>query len=231
MTLIVEAVKENLDLSQNVPLKIAFYEALKKTIILSEVPAGSRINEKELSTALNISRTPIRQAIAKLIKEKLVEHIPKRGNIVRGISAKDAVEIFEIRKALDSLAASKAMYLMTDEDFAEMKALLSDCESFIQSNETERILTNFNQFNNMIYEKSQMLRLHEIVTELQAYLTYFREISISSLERRTKALEEHWLIYQGMKAKNSQQVSLICHEHLNRSLEFILQELRSRQHE
>ena len=122
---VITAVKNNLDLSQNVPLKVAFYEALRKTIILSEIPAGCRINEKELASALNISRTPIRYALGVLEEEKLVEHIPKRGIVVRGISLKDAIEIFDIRKALDTLAATKAMYLMTDKDFADMKKILT----------------------------------------------------------------------------------------------------------
>lgn len=226
MNPIIEAVKANLNLSKNVPLKQAFYEALRKTIILSQIPAGSRINEKEFSTELNISRTPIRHAISVLIEEKLVEHTPKRGIIVRGISAKDAVEIFDIRKALDTLATTKAMYKMTEADFKEMKAVLTECEEMISDDKNiEKILANFNQFNNLIYEKSQMLRLREIVTELQTYLIYFREISISSLERRTKALEEHWIIYRGMKTQDIDQVTLITHEHLNRSLDFILKEM------
>ncbi|HHJ7784368.1 TPA: GntR family transcriptional regulator, partial [Streptococcus pyogenes] len=49
MNPIIEAVKQNLDLSRNIPLKIAFYNALKKTIILRQIPVGSRINEKEFS--------------------------------------------------------------------------------------------------------------------------------------------------------------------------------------
>lgn len=229
MNSVVNAVKKNLDLSQNVPLKIAFYEALRKTIILSEIPAGSRINEKELATALNISRTPIRYALGVLQEEKLVEHIPKRGIIVRGISLKDAIEIFDIRKALDTLAATKAMYLMNEEDFAEMKKILTDCEGFIDDGDIETILDNFNQFNDLIYRKSQMLRLREIVTELQTYLRYFMEISIGSVERRKRALKEHWIIYRGMRNRDIEQITLITHEHLNSSLEFILQQMESRQ--
>src|SRR3712207_6221944 len=126
MNPIIEAVKANLDLSKNIPLKQAFYEALRKTIILSQIPAGSRINEKEFSTELNISRTPIRHAISLLIEEKLVEHTPKKGIVAKGISAKDAVEIFDIRKALDTLATTKAMYKMTEADFEEMRAVLTE---------------------------------------------------------------------------------------------------------
>lgn len=225
MSQITEAVRKNLDLTKNLPLKVVFYEALKKTIIMSEIPAGARINEKELSTQLNISRTPIRYALSVLQEEKLVNHVPKKGIIVVGISLKDAIEIFDIRKALDTLASIKAMHLMTDKDFADMKKILTDCESFIESDDIDRILENFNDFNELIYQKSQMNRLREIVTELQTYLRYFREISIGSLERRKQALAEHWIIYRGMKNKDSEQITLITHEHLNSSLDFIMQEM------
>lgn len=231
MSKIIEAVRKNLDLSKNIPLKIAFYEALKKTIVMSEIPAGTRINEKELSTALNISRTPIRYALSILQEEKLVEHQPQKGIIVRGISLKDAIEIFDIRIALDTLASTKAMYLMTDDDFAEMEKILTDCEGFIEDGDVEQILQNFNDFNELIYQKSQMLRLREIVTELQTYLRYFREISIGSVKRRKRALAEHWIIYRGMRNKDVEQITLITHEHLNASLSFIKQKMERMEHE
>ncbi|MCK1244808.1 GntR family transcriptional regulator [Streptococcus uberis] len=225
MNSITQIVKNNLELSQNIPLKIALYHAFKKTIVLREIPAGTRINEKEFSSELNISRTPIRYALGVLEEEKLVEHIPNRGIIVKGVSLQDALEIFEIRKALETLASTTAMNLMTKEDFEEMRQLLETCECYLKNQEIDKVLANFNDFNNLIYEKSQMLRLKEIVSELQAYLLYFRRISISSDDRRRKALDEHWLIYRGMKNKDYQQVTLITHEHLNHSLEFIIQEM------
>lgn len=84
--------------------------------------AGSRINEKEFSDTLNISRTPIRYAMTQLVAEKLVEHVPKIGIVVKGISIKDAYEIYDIRKSLDTLATIKAMDLMTEEDFRRCAA-------------------------------------------------------------------------------------------------------------
>lgn len=70
MSSIIDAVKKNLDFSQNKTLKILLYEAFRKTIILGEIPAGTRINEKEFSEILNISRTPIRYALKQLTTEK-----------------------------------------------------------------------------------------------------------------------------------------------------------------
>lgn len=229
MSATTDAVKKNLDLSQNQPLKISIYEAFRKTIILGEIPAGERINEKEFSDILNISRTPIRFALQQLVEEQLVEHVPRIGIVVKGISIKDAHEIYDIRKSLDTLATIKAMQLMTPADFDEMKALLEKGDRLNQENKVDEVLQNFSDFNAFIYEKSQMKRLKSIVTNLQAYLVYFRDIAIRSSERRYRALEEHWLLYRGMITNDVQQVTLITHEHLNHSLQFILQEMERHQ--
>lgn len=73
-----------------------------------------------------------------------------------------------------------------------------------------------------------MLRLKEIVTNLQTYLVYFRDISIRASARRSLALNEHWLIYRGMKNQDVEQITLITHEHIDRSLQFILKEMERR---
>lgn len=221
MSSIIDAVKKNLDFSQNKTLKILLYEAFRKTIILGEIPAGTRINEKEFSEILNISRTPIRYALKQLTTEKLVTYVPKIGVVVKGISTKDAHEIYDIRKSLDTLAAIKAMNQMTTDDFKKMKALLIYGGKLNREDRVDELLQNFSDFNAFIYEKSQMLRLKGIVLELQSYLVYFRDIAI----RRNTALEEHWLIYRGMKTKNKEQLTLLTHEHLDHSLKFILEEM------
>ncbi|MDN6344773.1 MAG: GntR family transcriptional regulator [Tetragenococcus koreensis] len=226
---IVVAIKHNLDLSQNKPLKICVYKALRKTIILGDIPAGKRINEKELSEELNISRTPIRFALQELVKEQLVEHVPRIGIIVKGISMKDAYEIYDIRKALDTLATTKAMTLMNDNDFDELEQLLEQGELYNKTDQVDELLQNFSDFNSFIYKKSQMLRLKAIVTDLQAYLVYFRYIAIRASARRSLALEEHWLIFRGMKTNDVEQITLITHEHLDRSLQFILKEMERRE--
>lgn len=225
----VEAIRKNLDLTQNKTLKVLIYEAFRKTIILGDIPAGARINEKEFSEVLNISRTPIRYAMTQLVKEQLVEHVPRIGIVVKGISIKDAYEIYDIRKALDTMATIKAMENMTQADFAELKALLEYGEQLNREDKVEEVLKNFSDFNAFIYEKSQMPRLKSIVLNLQAYLVYFRDIAIRSSNRREQALQEHWLIYRGMKTNNVEQITLITHEHLERSLKFILTEMERRQ--
>lgn len=225
---IFEAVKLNLDVSQNRSLKESVYQAFRKTIILGDIPAGVRINEMEFADVLNISRTPIRYALKKLTEENLVEHVPRIGMMVKGFRIKDAHEIYDIRKALDTLATIKAMENMTSDDYRELEALLEYGEQLNACDKVDDVLQNFSDFNAFIYEKSEMLRLREIVTDLQTYLVYFRDVAIRSSARRSIALEEHWLILKGMKNNDIPLITMMVHDHLDRSLEFILVEMERR---
>ncbi|MFL2136046.1 GntR family transcriptional regulator [Ruoffia sp. FAM 24228] len=227
----VEAVKANLDINSNQTLKVSVYHAFKRTIILGEIPAGERINESVFSEEMNISRTPIRYALEQLLKEELVEHVPGIGMIVRGISIKDAYEIYDIRKALDTLAFTKAMHLMTEEDFDELERHLQSGDSIQKKESDDRIdnlINNFSGFNAYVYEKSQMRRLPKIIDELQAYLVYFRELSIRSEVRSKIALEEHFLILRGMRKKDVETMTMLIHEHLDHSLKFIIEDMENR---
>ncbi|MDR2834544.1 MAG: GntR family transcriptional regulator [Streptococcaceae bacterium] len=225
---IMQSVKENLQLLPSEEIRMSMYKAFRKTIILGEIPAGTRINEMVFSESLNISRTPIRFALGKLEEEKLVERIPGIGIVTKGITIRDAHEVFEIRAALESLATIKAMNLMTQADFAELEALLEYGNQLNEENRVDELLQNFSDFNQFIYEKSQMVRLRTIVSELNTYFIYFRDISIRASERRTKALNEHWLIFRGMKSRNIEQINMIIEEHLNHSKKFIVQEMEKR---
>ena len=225
MSTISEAVGKNLDLSLNEPLKELVYKAFRKTIILGEIPAGQRINEKEFSEVMNISRTPIRYALQKLVEEGLVDHVRGVGIIVRGISLNDANEIYAIRKSLDVLATITAMKEMTSADFEELKFLLEETERLNEANEIDQVLQKFFDFNELIYEKSKMLRLKSIVMKLREYLVYFRDISIRSKDRRDKALNEHWLIYKCMLNQEEEQLKQLITEHLDYSQTFILKEM------
>ena len=114
---------------------------------------------------------------------------------------------------------------MTKEDFKELNDILEECERLNNEDKVDEVLANFTTFNDFIYEKCQMTRLKEIVFELRTYVIYFRDLSIRSSERRTKALEEHRLIYRGMLNNDVEQITLITHEHLDRSLQFILKQM------
>jgi len=224
---IADSIKKNLEITNNQTLSTSIYKAMKKTIILGEIPAGERINESALSEEMNISRTPIRVALEQLVNDQLVKHVQGVGMIVIGISIKDAYEIYDIRKALETLAFTKAMHNMTEDDFIEIKNHLDNADQSYSESRVDDLVQNFSDFSVYVYDKSGMKRLPSIINELQAYLTYFRDLSIRSSDRSKNALDEHYLILRGMYTKDEDTVKLLVNEHLDRSLAFIIAEMEN----
>ncbi|WP_342590940.1 GntR family transcriptional regulator [Proteiniclasticum aestuarii] len=214
------------DLSQNKPLNEIVFEGLRIAIIKGIIPVGERINESVYAEKMNISRTPVREALRRIQEEGLVEYVPHYGVVVKKITIEDAVEIYQIRKALDILATQNAMKIMTEEQFDEMKALLEKTDEADTRGDYKEVIELSRQFNDMIYEFCRMPRLDVIVKKLRQYLMRFRDISLTENDRRRKALDEHWLLYQNMRQKNYEQVAIITSEHLDYSEKFILKEMR-----
>ena len=220
-----EELAKLIDLSQSKPLNEIVYEGLRKAIIGGVIPAGERINEKVYSDYMNISRTPIRNAIDKLKHEGIIEHIPNYGVVVKRVTIADAEEIYKIRIALDTLASTTAMYQMTEENFREMEELLAKTKLANDQGEVQQVIQYFSAFNSMIYRFARMPKLEVIVARLQQYLSRFRKISLYDDQRRRNALEEHEQIYQALRNKDEELVASIVRDHLNTSKDFIIKEI------
>ena len=214
------------DLSQNKPLNEIVFEGLRNAIIKGIIPVGERINESIYAERMNISRTPVREALRRIQEEGLVEYVPHYGVVVKKVTIDDAIEIYQIRKALDILATQNAMRIMTEEQFDEMETLLRKTDEADARGDYKEVVELSRQFNDMIYAYCKMPRLDVIVKKLRQYLMRFRDISLTENDRRRKALDEHWLLYKNMRSKNYDAVALITDEHLSYSEQFILQEMR-----
>lgn len=220
-----EEIMELVDLKQNLPINESVYNGLRQAIIKGIIPAGERINEKEYAERLNISRTPIREALRRLETEQLVERIPGFGTVVKKITVGDAIEIFKIRKVLEVLATTNAMHNMTEEDYAELRRLLERTDEANNEGDVRLVTELFGEFNAMIYRFSRMPRLAQIVTSLSEYLKRFRDISMRAKARRDKAISEHWMIYEGMLARDEERINMIIVKHLDYSKDHIIMEM------
>ena len=215
-----------IDLSQNKPLNEIIYDGLRTAIIRGVIPTGARINEKFYAELLNVSRTPIREALRRIQTEEIVEYIPNYGIVVRQFSVEDVEEIYRLRIALDILAAENAMKMMTKENFANMENLLDRTDEAQNKNDVRLVIDLSRDFNSLIYEYARMPRLAVIQNRLRDYLQRFRDISLTADERRVRALSEHRLIFECLKDSDHEQLKKVITEHLARSEEFILIELR-----
>lgn len=222
-----ELVKDT-NFNQNKPIREVVYESLRRTIISGVIPAGERIVEKEYAERLNISRTPVREALRLLEMEELVEYLPRTGVVVKRISVEDAIEIYKIRHSLEVLASINAMDNITEEEIKDIENLLDITEQKNKEGDVEEVIRLFGVFNTKIYEASRMKRLANMISRLNEYLQRFRNISISENERREKALREHRLILKAIAEKNKDQIDEIIKKHLEDSIEIVIAEMKGK---
>lgn len=216
---------ELVDLNQNKPLNQIIYQGLRTAIISGVIPTGQRINEKQYAELLNVSRTPVREALSRIQDEDIVEYIPNFGIVVRQFTKDDVIEIYQIRTALDILASENAMHRMTEEDISYAKNLLAETDEAQSNNDVALVIDLSREFNTMIYRFAKMPHLETIQNRLRDYLSRFRDISLTANERRELALYEHHLILRCLINKDVEQVRMVISEHLSLSKEFILIEL------
>ncbi|MFQ5825446.1 MAG: GntR family transcriptional regulator [bacterium] len=99
------------------------YCILEKMIVTLELPPGSIIYEADLSRQINIGRTPLREALHRLAKERLVSVLPRRGMIVSEVNILDQLELVEMRRVVDRLLASKAATRATPKQRQRLKEI------------------------------------------------------------------------------------------------------------
>lgn len=215
----------NTDLSQNRPIREVVYESIRSTLIEGRVPAGERFVEKEYSQRLNISRTPVREALKQLECEDLVEYVPRIGVVVKRITKDDVIEVYKIRESLEILVAECAMENITQEEINEVYELLDLTEKTNQEGDIEKVIDMFSEFNSLVYKASKMKRLPIMISNLNTYLQRFRNISILDNNRREKALLEHRQIIEAIVSKDKDLASEVIKNHLNDSIEVVAKEI------
>ncbi len=181
------------------PLRELVFDSLRKAIILGKLKPGERLMEIQLAEEMGVSRTPVREAIRKLELEGFVVMVPRRGAYVAGVSVKDIADVFEVRSALEGLAAGLAAERITEEEMEELEKVIH-----LISGE-EDILTVYkkdNEFHELIYKASRNHRLTQIITNLSEHINRFRLTSLSVPGRLKIAVDEHKKIIEAISERN-----------------------------
>lgn len=210
------------------PLREVVSETMREAIVNGTLKPGERLMEIQLAEELGVSRTPVREAIRKLELEGFVVMIPRRGTYVAGLSIKDINEVFEIRTALDVLAAGLAAERITEEELEQMERLMVEIGEHIDKGDMEAIITLDSEFHDILYKASRNDRLVGIINNLREQFTRFRSISIAYPGRLKNTLEEHRQLVEAIAQRNSDVAQQLAREHMENAEQTLLMEMNER---
>jgi DNA-binding GntR family transcriptional regulator len=181
----------NFEIPNHKPLREIVYEQLRLKILTGQLKPDTRLMEVELAEEMDVSRTPIREAIRKLEKEGLVIIKPRRGAYVSELSIKDMVEILEVRGNLDGLAASCAAERMTQEEREELIRISDKFIDAVERGDMSDMISYDTKFHHHIVVGSRNSHLVHMVGQLQEWVLRFRYIYFKDFKRAEEMPQEH----------------------------------------
>ncbi|HZW82559.1 MAG TPA: GntR family transcriptional regulator [Candidatus Deferrimicrobium sp.] len=208
------------------PLREIVFESLREAIIGGVLKPGERLMEIQLAEEMGVSRTPVREAIRKLELEGFVVMIPRKGAYVAGISLKDIADVFEIRAALEALAASLAAERITEEELEQMERLLVRKAELTEANDLDSIVEVDTDFHAILFKASRNEKLGQILNNLREQIQRFRAVSLAMPGRMKEALEEHRKIVEALSERNVALVASLAAEHIENAENVMLEAMR-----
>ena len=206
------------------PLRDRAYDAIKAAILSLSLKPGEPLIERNLAARLGISKTPIRGALVRLEREGLVTMTPFKGAVVAGIYKEDIREIFELREAIEGLAARKATAAITEEDLQEGERLLKMAEEALEQGRYHECSKFGSDIHNIIIERAGNERLASILCNLDDHYQRFRLVSAQIPGRLARSAEEHRGILEAMKAQDADLAEARMRAHLRGALDELMRQ-------
>jgi len=186
------------------------HDHLRELILSRQIPGGTEVSEARLADYLKVSRTPMREALVRLVGEGLLERAADRAYRVRSVSAREFFESMQLREVLECLAIEKAIPVLKDEDLARLRhgllALGDSGEDDMQHWQFD------NQFHSFFARSAGHAMLADTITRMRVIARLFR-IS-TSFHRKGEIDSEHLAILVAAERRDAEAAKAAMLTHL-----------------
>ena len=204
------------------------YRTLKQLIVTREIPAGGKVTAEGLSQRFGVSRTTVKGAIDQLAVEGLVEVRPQVGTFVRGLTAKDVRDAWDVRVMLEVTAVRHGVVCATDEQRRELRALVEEMAPLVDAREYvpetyERSVAVNRRFHELLVESADNSYLDGIYRQLGGHFHIANYRSRLGLRRADLGLAEHRAIAEAYERHDAESAATTLRRHIERSRDVVLE--------
>lgn len=204
------------------------YAKLRQLIVDGEVASGERLDERTLCAALGVSRTPVREAITRLLGDGLVEHRPYQGNFVRRLDAEQVAGVYDVRCALEELAVRQAVSRITPEALGRIRgALDSACEA-LQAGDMTGFAAADRSFHRIVAECSANEALIGMLDNLDAQIQLVRVLANRDPQFVERTIAERDGILEAFESADGELAARLMRAHIEDAKRTVLRQLAAR---
>jgi DNA-binding GntR family transcriptional regulator len=220
-------IKSDLFNSKLMSEKIA--DVLRENVISGNIKSGEKLNESQLSDALNISRPPIREAFRILATEGLITLVPRKGAFVSELSTREVKEIYEMKSMMESFAVRLAIPILDKKGLSELESILRLMEQKIKENNFKQIQRLNIEFHRKMIEMSKNQKLIHFYESIVLPIRRYQRLGLSAPSSWEISFAEHRDIIEAIRSKNIELAVKLSREHTMRATLRVIDRLKQRE--
>ena len=205
------------------------YDQIKEWIVRYQLKPGTHLAVGELSDALRMSRTPVREALSRLEQEHLVDHQPMRGFLIKPLVLRDVEDIYDIRCALEVLAVQQAARRLSEKHRKRLAHIMGQVNTLIRDGKKNLTLGLEQEFHRCILEASGNRMLVDVGKGILDRIWALQRLNILTSDHLGNAHREHSAVVQALEAGDARKAGALMKKHLNLAKQFILGRLKDHQ--
>ena len=188
---------------------------IKENIVRLELAPGSKVSESEIAAGLGLSRTPVREALQELSRERIVEIYPQRGSIIALVDYTLVDKARFMRQCLECGVADVLAQRAGTMDFSALRENLELQEYYLRSGNLDKLLELDNQFHQELYRLAGYENCYRMMAGMYLHFDRVRWMATQSVNQEP-CVEDHRAIYQAIVEGNSREAAEVVREHLMR---------------
>jgi DNA-binding GntR family transcriptional regulator len=199
------------------------YRELRDMIIDLRLAPGLVVNEQELAAQLNLGRMPVHEAIARLVDDRLVVVLPRRGTMVAPLAMDDVLDMFEAREAIECGVAHIAASRATDEDIAKLRRMVMAADSARLDADQEQFLRDDHDIHSFLIHMIKNSQLQHVADRLLLHNIRFWRSYWDSPRPQSVAMLSHADLIAALETRDLEGAERAMRQHITASRQVVLQ--------
>ncbi|MGH2507276.1 MAG: GntR family transcriptional regulator [Ktedonobacteraceae bacterium] len=208
---------------QRVNVSEAAYSSVKQVLLSSKYAPGDRVDIEQLCQELDVSRTPVFDALNRLETEGLVDIVPRRGVYLVTLSEEKAQELYQVREVLEGMATKLAARNLKEKQIDQLKKALEKQGACLSKSDTDGYASATIKFHNIIVEAAGNKTLERMLNAVYSQMEALRLRTLYLPKRLRQSYTEHQRIFQALLKRDPEQCERVAREHIVATTNYALE--------